>query len=86
MILDADERLQGSDPAALRTYLEGLSAGYPFNVVTLKVVNTTTKGEVLSELDGIRIIPGDRRLGYKNRVHHVFGSLDPKFTQIDRIL
>ena len=84
VILDADERLQGPDPAGLRTYLQNLSTGYPFNVVTLKVVNTTTKGEVLSELDGIRIIPGDRRLGYKNRVHHVFGSLDPKFSQIDR--
>ncbi|MEE2903522.1 MAG: glycosyltransferase [Myxococcota bacterium] len=84
IILDADERLQGPDPAALRAYLRGLPSGYPFNVVTLKVVNTTTKGEVQSELDGIRIIPSDKRLGYKNRVHHLFGSLDAKFTQIDR--
>ena len=84
VILDADERLRGPDAKALRNFLKKRSTGYPFEVVTLKVVNTTLQGEVLSELDGVRIIPGDKRLGYANRVHHLFGSLDPNYQEIHR--
>ena len=84
VILDADERLRGPDAKALRSFLKQRSTGYPFEVVTLKVVNTTLEGEVLSELDGVRIIPGDKRLGYANRVHHLFGSLDPNHQEIHK--
>jgi glycosyltransferase involved in cell wall biosynthesis len=84
IILDADERLRGENPESLRTFLKSRSTSYPFEVVTLNVVNTKLDGEVISELDNIRIIPNDKRLGYANRVHHVFGSLDPNFPNISR--
>ena len=34
LVLDADELLEGEDPARLRRHLEGMSAGYPFEVLT----------------------------------------------------
>jgi len=82
IILDADERLRGEDPSALRAFLKTRSKDYPFEVVTLNVVNTKLDGAVISELESIRIIPNDKRLGYANRVHHVFGSLDPNYPDI----
>jgi glycosyltransferase involved in cell wall biosynthesis len=83
IILDADERLRGPDPAALRKYLKTRSTDYPFEVVNLKVINTTLAGKVRDELMGVRIIPNDRRLGYANRVHNLFGSLDPNYPDIN---
>ncbi len=82
LILDADERLAGGDPAKLRATLEGIELGYPFDVVMLDVVNTSLDGQVLSTLSSVRIIPNDPALGYTARVHNVFGSLDPERTEI----
>ena len=82
LILDADERLRGGEPAKLRRLLEATSTGYPFQVLMLKVVNTSLAGQVLSTLSSVRIIPNDPALGYTARVHNVFGSLDRKRKEI----
>ena len=81
LILDADERLVGSDPEHLRRGLPDAGV-YPFQVFMLDVVNTTLAGEVLSSAYSVRIIPNDRRLGYAGRVHNNFCALDPSFPEV----
>ena len=49
LVLDADERLQGGDPAALRRWLAEIPRDYPFDVVTLDVINTTLDGRVMTD-------------------------------------
>lgn len=82
IVLDADERLAGPAPKALRERLRSLPTGYPFHVLMIDVVNTSLDGQVLSTLSSARVIPNDRRLGYTARVHNVFGSLDAKYPEI----
>ena len=81
LILDADERLRGPNAARLRASLPA-PTGHPFQVFMLDVINVRADGGVISSAYGVRIVPNDRRLGYRGRVHNNFCALDPAFPEI----
>lgn len=74
LVLDADERLRGPDPAGLRRLLVP-GPQHPFEAISLEVINTTLDGSPLDSFHSVRVFPNDRRLGYRGRVHNAFGPL-----------
>ncbi|MSP73127.1 MAG: glycosyltransferase [Myxococcales bacterium] len=81
LVLDADERLEGGDPALLRLALRP-GPQHPFEAWLLEVNNTSVDGTPISQFFSVRIFPNDPRLGYEGRVHNRFASLDPRVPTI----
>lgn len=76
-ILDADERFRGKRPADVRGLLVP-GPHYPFEGVSLPVVNVTLEGDVISTFRSVRIFGNDPdRLGYLGRVHNQLRALAP---------
>lgn len=79
LVLDADERLRGPggappDAAGLRALLKP-GPLYPYEALSLEVLNVRLDGTPLNAFHSVRVFPNDRRLGYRGRVHNAFGAL-----------
>ena len=69
-VLDADERFRGHRPADVRRLL-GVGPAYPFEGVSLPVINVTLEGDVISTFRSVRIFGNaPDRLAYHGRVHN----------------
>lgn len=74
-VLDADERFRGKRPAEVRSLLVPGPA-FPFEGVSLPVINTTLEGDVISTFRSVRIFGNDpSRLAYVGRVHNQLRAL-----------
>ncbi len=74
-VLDADERFRGKRPAEVRSLLVAGPA-WPFEGVSLPVINTTLEGDVISTFRSVRIFGNDpSRLAYVGRVHNQLRAL-----------
>ena len=81
-VLDADERLICPHPDALRAMLAP-GPDFPFEGLSLPVLNVTLDGQTISTFQSVRIFGNDpERLAYVGRVHNQLRSLDPAHPKI----
>jgi hypothetical protein len=82
LVLDADERIRGDDPAALRDQLERMATDHPWQVLSVEIVATGLGGEVRGRRRSVRVFPNDPRIGYRPGARDDFGALDPLLPRI----